>query len=149
MTFDNIAAFALTGDNVPESALEMTALLLIDTIGVAAGAAHMDAGRLAREHAFSFHAAASDKHAAPMMFDGRAVSIPGAAFAAATQIDNLDAHDGYNPAKGHIGCALVPALFAFAKTRPELTGREALTALAISYEIAARAAIALHATVSD
>ena len=149
MTFDDIATFALTASDVPESALDMAALLLIDTIGVAAGAANMDAGRLARDHAFAFHAASDVKNSVPMMFDGRHASIPGAAFAAATQIDNLDAHDGYNPTKGHIGCATVPALFAFAEARPDLSGPDALTALAMSYEVAARAALSLHATVSD
>lgn len=149
MTFDQIADFALGDTYVPESALDMAATLLIDTLGVAAGAARMDAGVIARDHAFAYLGAGTPDHAAAMLFDGRKASIPGAAFAAATQIDNLDAHDGYNPTKGHIGCAAVPALMAFAQTRPDLTGRDALTALVIAYEIAARAGIALHATVQD
>lgn len=149
MSFEQIAEFALAGPSVPSSALDMAATLLIDTIGVAAGAASMEPGRIARDHAFAFLNASKPVHAAQMMFDGRAASIPGAAFAAATQIDNLDAHDGYNPTKGHIGCAVVPALFAFAEAHPDLSARDALVAMAISYEISARAAIALHATVDD
>ena len=149
MTFDQLADFALGGTCVPESALDMAATLLIDTLGVAAGAARMDAGLIARDHAFAFLAAGMPDHAATMLFDGRKASIPGAAFAAATQIDNLDAHDGYNPTKGHIGCAAVPALMAFVQKRPDLSGRDALTALVIAYEIAARAGIALHSTVQD
>ncbi len=149
MSFDKIAEFVLTRRDMPQSAINMSATLLIDTIGVAAGAADMDAGRIARDHAFAFHGAGAPEHAAHMMFDGRLASVPGAAFAAATQIDNLDAHDGYNPTKGHIGCAVAPALFAFAEARPELTAHDALIALVMSYEIAARAALALHATVSD
>jgi 2-methylcitrate dehydratase PrpD len=43
----------------------------------------------------------------------------------------------------------VPALCAFGEHDPELKARDALAALAISYEIAARAAISLHATTSD
>ena len=149
MNFDRIADFALTGQDIPQSAMNMAATLLIDTLGVAAGAADMDAGKIARDHAFAFYGASAPENAARMMFDGRRASIPGAAFAAATQIDNLDAHDGYNPTKGHIGCAVVPALFAFAEARPSLSSREALSALVMSYEVAARAAMALHATVSD
>lgn len=149
MSFDRIAEFVLTGQDMPQSALNMAATLLIDTVGVAAGAADMEAGRIARDYAFAFHSAGAPEHAAHMIFDGRHASIPGAAFAAATQIDNLDAHDGFNPTKGHIGCAVVPALFAFAETRPELSARDALSALVMSYEVAARAALALHATVSD
>ncbi|WP_299657138.1 MmgE/PrpD family protein [uncultured Tateyamaria sp.] len=149
MEFDQIAAFALSDGDFPESALDMAATLLIDTVGVAAGAAGLEVGRIARDHAFAYHGAGMPENAASIMFDGRRASIPGAAFAAATQIDNLDAHDGYNPTKGHIGCAVVPALFAFAEKTPDLTARDALMALVMSYEVAARAAIALHASVSD
>jgi 2-methylcitrate dehydratase PrpD len=84
-----------------------------------------------------------------MLFDGRRVSLAGAAFAAASQIDNLDAHDGYNPTKGHVGVVAAPALAALADRRPDLTGPEALDALLVCYEIAGRAGIALHATASD
>ena len=149
MTFERIAEIALIETSVPERALDMAATLLIDTIGVAAGAAQLDVARIARDHAVAFHGAGSPEQAASLMFDGRQASIPGAAFAAATQIDNLDAHDGLNATKGHIGCAVVPALFAFAEKKPELSARDALTALVMSYEIAARAATALHASVSD
>ena len=38
---------------------------------------------------------------------------------------------------------------AFAEARPELSGREFLTAMVIGYEIASRAGVALHGTVSD
>ncbi|WP_375228994.1 MmgE/PrpD family protein [Roseobacter sp. S98] len=143
----SIADFILTPD-IPHGPRDRAALLLIDTLGVAAGATHLDPSRIARQHAARFHGAA-DADSAPMLFDGRRVSIAGSAYAAATQIDNLDAHDGFNPVKGHIGCAVVPALLAFADARPDLTAGQALDILAMSYEISARAGLALHATVSD
>jgi 2-methylcitrate dehydratase PrpD len=147
--FKPIADFVLNPDlQVPDAALLYTATLLIDTLGVAAGAVALDVSRIARDFAADYHGA-GQANAATMLFDGRRVSLPGAAWALATQIDNLDGHDGYNPTKGHIGVAVVPALFAFAERHPELTGRQALNALAMSYEVSARAAIALHATVSD
>lgn len=149
-TADRVADFVLGKlDHVPESALRMAATLLLDTVGVAAGAANLPVGHIARDFAVDFQAAGSDRFSAPIMFDGRRASLAGAAFAAATQIDNLDGHDGYNPTKGHIGCAAVPALFAFASQTPGLSGREALATLVMSYEVAARAGISLHATVSD
>ena len=117
--FSNIASFVLDRDlAVPESALAMAAKLLADTIGVAAGATKLEVAGIARDFAADFYATDSPKTSGRMMFDGRRVSIPGAAWAAATQIDNLDAHDGFNPVKGHIGCAVVPALFAFADNLP-------------------------------
>lgn len=148
--FEPVATFVLDAEPaIPDSALAMAARLMIDTLGVAAGAQPLDAGRIARETALALYGAADPRWQARMMFDGRVVSLAGAAFAAASQIDNLDGHDGLNPTKGHIGCAVVPALFAFAAQRPDMTGREALAAMVIAYEVAARAAFALHATVSD
>ena len=38
MRFDRIAEFTLSGRDIPQSALDMAATLLIDTVGVAAGA---------------------------------------------------------------------------------------------------------------
>ncbi len=148
--FAAIADFALGADlSIPDHALQHCSTLLIDTLGVAAGATVLEVGHIARDFAVDFHAAGSPENAASMLFDGRKVSLPGAAWALATQIDNLDGHDGFNKTKGHIGCAVVPALFAFAETQPDLSGPDALRALAMSYEIAARAGLALHATVSD
>lgn len=149
MTFDDIADFALGSAEIPEDALEMAATLLIDTLGVAAGAAGMQSGQLARDHATRFHSAPNPQDAARLLFDGRMASLAGTAFAIASQIDNLDAHDGYNPTKGHIGCAIVPALCAFGEHLPDLTGREALRCMVLAYELSARAAITLHETVSD
>ncbi len=147
--FDRIADFALGDTAIPDSALAMAATLLIDTIGVAAGAASLEAGRIARDFAVEFLAAGTPTSSARLLFDGRRASLAGAAYANATQIDNLDGHDGYNPTKGHIGCAVVPALLAFAEQQPDLSGRQALEAMVIAYEVAARAGIALHATVND
>lgn len=148
--FDPVARFALDPLlSIPEFVLEQMAVLLVDTLGVTAGAAVLEVGQIARDFAVEFHAANSARHSATLLFDGRRCAMPGAAWALATQIDNLDGHDGYNPTKGHIGCALVPALFSFAEQLPNLTGRQALTALAMGYEVAARAGVALHATASD
>ncbi len=146
--FDRIAEF-VEAPNPPQSARDMAALLLVDTLGVAAGARDLTPAIIAREFAAENFATLDPMKSAPMLFDGRHVSIPGVAFAAATQIDNLDGHDGYNPTKGHIGCAVVPALLAFASQRPNLTSSQALDILVMSYEVGARAAIALHRTVSD
>ncbi|WP_224380149.1 MmgE/PrpD family protein [Roseovarius carneus] len=129
--FERIAAFGLGHLEVPEAALRHCATLLIDTLGVAAGAAGMQAGRITRQFAVDYHMPGPGGAAATMLFDGRRASMPGAIWAVASQIDNLDGHDGYNPTKGHIGCAVVSALIALAKHR-EMSGREALTALAMS-----------------
>ncbi len=109
----------------------------------------MAAGVIARDTADLLYGTNSDKFAARMMFDGRKVSIAGAAYAAATQTDNLDGHDGYNPSKGHIGVVVIPALAALAETVADFSGPEALAAVIIGYEVAGRAGISLHDTVDD
>ncbi len=134
--------------NPPESARAFAATLLIDTLAVCAGAARLEVGQIVRDHAVRHFAAGPDAPSATLLFDGRRASVPGAAFAAASQTDNLDAHDGLNLTKGHIGCAVVPALMAFAEEK-DLSGPEALDLMVMAYEVAARAAVALHGTVSD
>lgn len=91
---------------------------------------------------------------ARLIFDGRRASAAGAAFAGASTIDSFDAHDGHALTKGHAGVAILPALLAVADAEGMLSaegldGGELLTALVIGYEIATRAGIALHGSVSD
>ncbi|WP_245466206.1 MmgE/PrpD family protein [Mesorhizobium sp. M7A.F.Ca.MR.245.00.0.0] len=133
----------------PVPVLEQARYLLLDTLGIAIAAGPMEAGRIARDTATLLYGSADPLHSARMLFDGRRASMAGAAYATATQIDNLDGHDGYSPTKGHIGVAVVPALAALAEALPDLSGAEALASLVVGYEVAGRAGIALHATVSD
>ena len=150
-SFAKLADFTLRreGDDFPQSSLDAAALMLLDTLGIVIGAGPMEAGLIARETACLLYASQDEKHSARMLFDGRRVSLAGAAYAAATQTDNLDGHDGYNPTKGHIGVVVVPALAAMTEHRPNLSGPDALATLITGYEIAGRAAISLHNTVSD
>ncbi len=149
--FDKVAQFSLTLDpmDIPASTLSRGALMLLDTLGICAAAGPMEAGVLGRQAATLLYASCEPDHSARMLFDGRSVSLAGAVFAAATQLDNLDGHDGYNPTKGHIGVVAVPTLAVLAQHLPELTGPGALAAMIVGYEVAGRAATALHATVSD
>ena len=146
-TFESVADFVLGPPDIPEDVLDMASTLLIDTLGVAAGGVELASGQIARDYAAQFMQADRPANGAKILFDGRTASLPGAAFAAASQIDNLDAHDGYNPVKGHIGCAVVPALLALAPDG--MRGRDLLLAMVMAYEVAARAGLALHGTVSD
>jgi 2-methylcitrate dehydratase PrpD len=146
-----VASFALDFDAaaIPRSAMTRAALMLLDTLGICAAAASMEAGRIGRSVASALFCAGNDANAARMLFDGGRVSLAGAVYAGATQTDNLDGHDGYNPTKGHIGVVAVPTLAALAEHCPDLSGPEALATLIVGYEIAGRAAISLHASVSD
>ncbi|MGI3187324.1 MmgE/PrpD family protein [Nioella aestuarii] len=150
-TFTLLADVSLRSSpaQIPAPTQTRAALLLLDTLGICAAAAPMQAGHIARDTTLALYGTSDPAMSAPMLFDGRTASLAGAAFAAATQIDNLDGHDGYNPVKGHIGVAVMPALSALAHHLPDLTGPETLAALVVGYEVAGRAGVALHASACD
>jgi len=145
------ASFTLETDyhDVPDAAAERAKDLVLDLIGVAAAAQPLTASRIGRETAVRLFNTGEKDARARILFDGRTASLGGAAYAGATQIDSLDAHDGFSRAKGHAGCGLLPAALAFSERRPDLTGREFLASMIIGYEVACRAGLALHGTVSD
>ncbi len=149
-TFLRLAQFVntLQFDDIPPSVTKTAALLILDLIGVLAAARNLEAAVIARDFAVQNFSAGPNAPVARLPFDGRNVSLVGYGFAAATQIDNLDAHDGWQPSKGHAGAALFPALCAFAEVQ-KVSGREALVAMVLGYEIGYRAALALHTTVED
>ena len=136
-------------EDIPTSIASKAADLVLDLLGVAAAAHPTDAARIARETAHSMFGPAPGAPVARLLFDGRPTSPVGAAYAGASQIDSFDAHDGHPLTKGHTGVAILPTLLAFAEVSPPCSGREALTCMVIGYELATRAAMALHATVSD
>ncbi|MDU8910530.1 MmgE/PrpD family protein [Aestuariicoccus sp. MJ-SS9] len=134
---------ALTWEDLPPQVQRQTRLCLLDLLGVAAGGLGTRLSGIVHDHA-----AEDWPGDTPMLFDARSASLPGAALAAAMTIDSLDGHDGYNPAKGHIGCPLIPPLLLIGHARG-ISGKAFLTALAMGYEFGARAATAQHATCPD
>ncbi|TDK43062.1 MmgE/PrpD family protein [Antarcticimicrobium luteum] len=118
-------------------------LVLLDLIGIAAGGHGTRLSHIIRDHAAEMFGGS-----APMLFDHRRASPPGVALAGGMMIDSLDGHDGYNPSKGHIGCALFPAALTLAH-RTGAPGAAFLATLVMGYEFGARAAEALHGTAAD
>ena len=131
-------------DDLPSSVHDQIKLCLIDLIGVAASGARTKLSDIACDYA-SMDMGGN----IPMIFDGRGASVAGVAMAGGMTIDALDGHDGFNPAKGHAGCGLLPALYAVAQDLKLISGRQFLLALTMGYELACRAALAQHSTVAD
>ena len=127
--------------DVPEPVKARVKMALLDVIGVGAGGAGFRSAQIAAGFAAD-HLGGN----APLLFDDRHASPAGAAFAAAMSIDALDAHDGFNPAKGHIGAVLFASLWPCMKG---MRGADFLTALVAGYEFGARASMAQHGTVPD
>jgi 2-methylcitrate dehydratase PrpD len=133
--------------DLPDAVVAQAKRCLLDLVGVAASGRETDLSRIAHDYAVSQMGAGAG--GARLIFDGRRASPTGAAYAGASTIDAFDAHDGHKITKGHAGVALLPALLAAMDASQRWDGRELLTALVLGYEIATRAGIALHATVSD
>ena len=136
-------------EDIPVDVIERAKDLILDLIGVSAAAHAIKASRLGREAAVRLFNTAIEDDKARILFDGRTASVAGAAYAGATQIDSLDAHDGYSAAKGHAGCGLLPAVLAFSEKDDHFSGRDLLTSMVIGYETGCRAGLALHGTVTD
>lgn len=150
----NIADFIhqTTWDDLPPEVRTMTRRCLLDTAAAGIGGRRTDLSRII----FDFAAAAYGGRGAQLWLDGREVSPPGAALANGMTVDALDIHDGHPLTKGHAGAAIIPAAFAMVKRRRAaarlhgaIDGREFLATIAVGYEIAVRAGMALHATACD
>jgi 2-methylcitrate dehydratase PrpD len=134
-------------DDLPPAVVRQAKRCLLDLIGVAASGRRTHLSRIV--HGFAVRQMGAGDDGARLLFDGRRVGVSGAAYAGAATIDAFDAHDGHRLTKGHAGVALFPALLAMADANGSTDGRTFLAALVMGYEIAIRAGIALHATVSD
>lgn len=141
----------LAFDALPGDVVRQALRCLIDLIGVAAAGARTPAAVIVNAYV-SAQMCGRDRQAR-IIFDGRRAGIAGAAFAGASTIDAIDAHDGHVLTKGHAGVALLPALLAYVDggvaAARHVDGREFITCLVLGYELATRAGIALHATTSD
>ena len=138
---------SLQWDQIPAPVQHQVKRCLLDTIGTAIGGRKTTLSQII----YNFASVTFGGKGAALWLDGREVSPAGATLAHGMTIDSLDIHDNFNAAKGHAGVAVVPAALATLRQKPgvKISGRELLTTLAIGYEIALRAGIALHATACD
>jgi 2-methylcitrate dehydratase PrpD len=132
-------------EDIPNEVIQEAVRCLTDTLGVSVGGTQTDMSRIIRNHA----ARQFGGTGAHIWWDGRTASPAGAALANGITIDALDAHDGYKPAKGHVGCGVIPGLIAVMEAEGIRDAKELLTSVVIGYEIGSRAGPALHASVSD
>jgi 2-methylcitrate dehydratase PrpD len=141
-------ARALRRADLPADVVRQAQRCLLDLVGVAAAASRTRAARLAT--AYAIDQLAGRSRSARILFDGRHAGLAGAAYAGASIIDAIDAHDGHPLTKGHAGVTVLPALLAFVDGMGiACDGGELLTCLVLGYEIGTRAGIALHSTVPD
>ncbi len=134
----------LRWSDIPAPARDWAELCLLDLLGVAAGGHMTRLSRIIRAHA-----AGQFGGPHPMLFDARPTSAAGFALALGMSIDALDGHDGFNAAKGHVGCGLIAGALALAQEAGQMDGTAFLTDIVLGYELGARLGPALHATAPD
>ena len=139
--------------DLPADVVAQAQRCILDLIGVAAAGSRTHSSAIT--NAYTASQMCGVDRDARILFDGRRASLSGAAFAGAATIDAFDAHDGHPLTKGHAGAAILPALLAVVdgaqsgEPAAGVDGREFITSLVLGYEIATRAGIALHASVTD
>ncbi len=136
-----------TYDDLPDEVIAFSKRCLLDLVGILISGKTTELSALICNHA-SEHFGAGSK-ASSILLDGRKISPAGAALANAMTIDSIDAHDGYKPTKGHVGCHVLPAILAFCEAEQKMDGKDFLASLVVGYEIGGRAGITLHASVPD
>ena len=149
----DIAGFihATSFEDLPPDVVSTMQRCCLDVLGVAVAGRTTDLSRIITAHARRHFGATEDP--ADIMFTGTTASAVGAALAGGMTVDAFDAHDGHRLTKGHAGAAVVPGVLAvmsgLERAGRRCSGRDLLAALAVGYEVALRAGIALHSSVSD
>jgi 2-methylcitrate dehydratase PrpD len=138
---DQVTAFAndLRWEDVPAEVQRHLALLLLDCASVIEGGRAAPAALIAADHASEAHGG----DAATSLYDGRRLSVPGAAFANGVLANVLDYDDGHRITKGHPGAMVIPAVLAVAE-HVGASPTELLEAVLVGYEVAIRAGVLLH-----
>jgi len=135
----------ISWDALPAGVRAAAGRCLVDLVGVAAGGFGLPQAAIVRGHVL----ARGTEGSAVVWFAGRRAAAAEAAWANATAIESLDAHDGHALTKGHAGVALLPGLLALYARRPDAPGTELLASLVAGYELATRLGMALHASAAD
>lgn len=136
-----------TYDELPEEVRSFARRCLLDLTGILISGKTTELSKLICNHASEQFGVGTKS--ASILLDGRNVSPAGAALANGMTIDAIDAHDGYKPTKGHVGCHVFPTLIAMCEAEQKMDGQEFIKNLVLGYEIGGRAGIALHASVPD
>lgn len=136
-----------TYNELPEEVRSFARRCLLDLTGILISGKTTELSKLICNHASEQFGVGTKS--ASILLDGRNVSPAGAALANGMTIDAIDAHDGYKPTKGHVGCHVLPTLIAMCEAEQKMDGQEFIKNLVLGYEIGGRAGIALHASVPD
>lgn len=130
-----LAAFTRSTTEVPRKQRDAACRALLDTLGVAASGAGTPAGMASLDAAHKIWGSGPST----IWFSAKRLTPSGAAFVNSTYASSLDLDDGHRAAAGHPAAAIVPAVLALSENQV-ISGHKMLSAIAIGYEVAVRAA---------
>ena len=125
-----------TIDDIPDSVIEHSKLVLADTIGaIAGGSAELEINKLSKT--------LSDDGQVPIIGTSFKSTMENAAFLNGTAGTFLEMDEGNQYARGHPAIHVVPAILAWANAKPDTIDIKLfLKALIIGYEVGARVGMA-------
>lgn len=134
-----LSALALEASPADAAAADYEAakVLLLDALGCALAGWHADGCEAVVEQMRAW----GGRPEAGVLFHGEHLPAPQAAFANSVMVHALDLDDIYPPGTLHISSIVVPAMLAAAASS-RASGREALLALIVGVEVAARIEVA-------
>src|SRR3546814_1464587 len=109
-------------DKLPESVQKQAIRCLYDLTATAAAGSQTRLSAIIHHHVQQQFAAPAQGPCARPLLGGEPVSVSGAALAGAATIAAMDAHAGHRLTKGHVGCALLPALAAVLDRKRRVSG---------------------------
>ncbi|HEY0290718.1 MAG TPA: MmgE/PrpD family protein [Hansschlegelia sp.] len=134
------ALAALRYDDLPEDVVGIVKLFTLDTLGVIGGAAR--APGMAELLAALTEWETSGK--ATLLLNGRTVNPATAALANGAAAHSLDFDDQHDQARIHAFCVVLPTVLAAVEAKRDVSGREALAALAVGVELFCRLGLACY-----
>lgn len=126
-------------DAIPEAVRTRIKLLMLDSLGCALYGADLEWSRILQDRL----GALDTSRTCAVWGTDRKLSAPHAALVNGTQVQGFELDDVHRVAVLHTGCVVLPALVAIAETRPDMTGRDFLTAAVAGYEIGPRASLCM------
>ncbi|MGQ4274669.1 MmgE/PrpD family protein [Terrihabitans sp. B22-R8] len=135
------AISALRYEDLPEDVARIVKLFTVDTLGVIGGAARAPG----MQELLRALTAWEDGGRATLLLNGARVNPATAALANGAAAHSLDFDDQHDPARVHVFCVVLPAVLAAIEGEERtVSGREAITAIAIGVELFCRLGLACY-----
>jgi aconitate decarboxylase len=119
---------------IPAEVIERIKLLVLDSLGCAIFGAELPWSRILQQTL----AKLDTSQGCTIWGTGQRLSAPHAALVNGTLVQSFELDDVHRVGVLHVGAVTLPGVLAIAEMRPELTGRDLLTACVAGYEIGPR-----------